>query len=191
MIDKIPFDTNTVQGRLLMLMQMRGLNKSDLAKIAGVKPQAVTHWFNRGEVGKASAVKIAAETDVSVDWILEGGAELHELNTHRSTRLKEWFKEEFPDKDKIAFQDLISGSLPFTDKTARRIENDYGMPYLYLDSGFSANQTSKLTTQDGELLFYFHKLPNESKEEFLNAIKDKADFFDRMFDELSKLRKLK
>lgn len=174
-----------------MLMKMRGLNKSDLAKLAGVKPQAVTHWFNRGEVGKSSAIKIAAETDVSVDWILEGGTELHELNDHRASRLKEWFADEFPEKEKNTLSNLVSGELPFTDKTARRIEQDYGMPAHYLDSGFPTHQTSKLSDKDSELLFYFHKLPHESRDEFLEKIKEKAEFFDRMFDELSKLRKIK
>ena len=36
-------------------------------------------------------MKIALATGVSVDWILEGGPELHELNGHRGKRLVEWF----------------------------------------------------------------------------------------------------
>lgn len=190
MKEKKTYDESTLQGRLELLMEMRGINKSDLARLAGVKPQAVTHWYNRGEVGKSSAVKIANGTKVSVDWILEGGSEIHELNSHRSARLREWFAgKEMPDREINTLNKLINGELSFTDKTARRVEEDYGMPIFYLDAGFTASSAYSPSEQDKELLFYFHKLTNESRDDFLKQIKEKAEFYDRMFDELSKLRK--
>lgn len=191
MKEKKVYDESTMQGRLDLLMEMKGLNKSDLAKIAGVKPQAVTGWYNRGEVGKSSAMKIANSTNVSVDWILEGGPEIHQLNTHRGNRLSKWFDgKEFPKAEEDVFKRLISGDLAFTDKTARRIERDYDMPSFYLDTGLATQSTAKTSEQDKELLYYFHKLTNESREDFLKQIKEKAEFYDRMFDELSKLRKI-
>lgn len=190
MKEKIVDKNSSIQERLLQLIEMRGLNKSKLARIAGVTPQAVTKWFDRGEVGKASAMKIALATGVSVDWILEGGPELHELNGHRGKRLVEWFDNHggLPQGEAQFFQRLIDGTAAFTDKTARRIEKEYGLPINHLDLGYDPSSPQKMTDQDKQLLYYFHKLTNEAKDEILDLVKDKADFFDRMFEELKKIR---
>lgn len=56
------------------LIAVTGLSKAELARIACVSPQAVNNWFKRGEIGKDSAIKIAAETGLNLSWILgEGG----------------------------------------------------------------------------------------------------------------------
>lgn len=189
MKEKITSKHTTLQERLSTLMEMRGLNKSALARIAGVSPQAVTKWFDRGDIGKSSAMKIASIAGVSVDWILEGGPELHELNAHRCSRLKEWFGQKgFPDKEFAFFEDLINGKVAFTDKTARRIEKDYAIPLNYLDAGFNPSAPIKLNDIDKDLLYNFHKLTSDSQREILEIVKKKADFYDRMFEELSKLR---
>ncbi len=174
--------------RMSLLMQMKDLNKADLARIAGVSPQAVNGWFNRGEIGKASAKKISSVTGVSVDWLLEGSPELHELNAHRGKRLADWFKDGFPEHEAAFFADLIDGQAAFTDKTARRIEVDYNLPFNYLDSGNPSGTTSKLNDDDKELLFYFHKLTKKAKHEILENVKKQASFYDDMFEELKKLR---
>ncbi|AYN26724.1 XRE family transcriptional regulator [Buttiauxella sp. 3AFRM03] len=91
-------------------MEMKGLNKSDLARIADVSPQAVNGWFVRGDMGKISAMKIADKTGVSVDWLLHGGADLHELASHRAEKLQSWIQiHGYPEKEKEAFEKLISG----------------------------------------------------------------------------------
>ncbi|CDH06719.1 Phage transcriptional regulator [Xenorhabdus bovienii str. oregonense] len=59
-----------VLARLNELMEQQGISKADMARIAGVSPQAVNNWFNRGDVGKRSAQKLAQFAGVSVDWIL-------------------------------------------------------------------------------------------------------------------------
>ncbi|MCW7549228.1 helix-turn-helix domain-containing protein [Photorhabdus sp. APURE] len=59
-----------VLARLNELMDQQGISKADMARIAGVSPQAVNNWFNRGDIGKRSAQKLAQYVGVSVDWIL-------------------------------------------------------------------------------------------------------------------------
>ncbi|WP_338885358.1 helix-turn-helix domain-containing protein [Xenorhabdus sp. TH1] len=59
-----------VLARLNELMDQQGISKADMARIAGVSPQAVNNWFNRGDIGKRSAQKLAQHAGVSVDWIL-------------------------------------------------------------------------------------------------------------------------
>ncbi|HIH5645509.1 helix-turn-helix domain-containing protein [Serratia marcescens] len=189
MKEKISNPVLAFEERMALLMHMKDLKKADLARMAGVSAQAVNGWFNRGEVGKASAKKIAAATGVSVDWILEGGPELHELNAHRAKRLADWFSEPgFPEEEAGFFEDLVNGKAAFTDKTARRIEQDYGLPFNHLDAGNSSVSPTKLNDEDKELLFYFHKLTSKSKQEFLENVKKQADFYDSMFEELKKMR---
>ncbi len=52
------------------LIKLAGLSKAELARIAGVSPQAVNNWFKRGEIGKDSAIKISAHTGISLSWLL-------------------------------------------------------------------------------------------------------------------------
>ena len=51
------------------LIRLTALSKAELARIA-VYPQAVNSWFKRGEIGKDSAIKIAAATGIDLSWIL-------------------------------------------------------------------------------------------------------------------------
>lgn len=64
----IPLMSKTT--RLEELLEISGLTKADLARIAEVTPQAVNGWFKRGEIGKDSAKKIAAEKGLNLSWIL-------------------------------------------------------------------------------------------------------------------------
>lgn len=48
----------------------RGISKADMARIAGVTPQAVNGWFKKGAISKKSAIAIAEAAHVSVAWLL-------------------------------------------------------------------------------------------------------------------------
>lgn len=56
--------------RLTELLELKGITKADLARVAGVSPQSVNNWFARGTLGKNSALKIAEAYGVSVAWVL-------------------------------------------------------------------------------------------------------------------------
>ncbi|ENZ7758334.1 helix-turn-helix domain-containing protein [Klebsiella aerogenes] len=56
--------------RLYTLMKRSGVNKSGLARICGVTPQAAGKWFITGNISKDSAIKIAEAFDVSLAWLL-------------------------------------------------------------------------------------------------------------------------
>lgn len=48
----------------------RGITKADMARIAGVSPQAVNSWFKKGVISKKSALAIADAVGVSIAWLL-------------------------------------------------------------------------------------------------------------------------
>ena len=54
----------------------RGVSKADMARIAGVTPQAVNGWFKKGVISKKSALAISDAMGVSVSWLL--GEEVNE-----------------------------------------------------------------------------------------------------------------
>lgn len=54
----------------------RGVTKADMARIAGVTPQAVNGWFKKGVISKKSALAISDAMGVSVSWLL--GEEVNE-----------------------------------------------------------------------------------------------------------------
>ncbi|MCU6199082.1 helix-turn-helix domain-containing protein [Citrobacter cronae] len=56
--------------RLYALMKRSGVNKSGLARICGITPQAAGKWFVTGNISKDSAIKIAEAFDVSLAWLL-------------------------------------------------------------------------------------------------------------------------
>lgn len=56
--------------RLDEILQVTGFSKAHLARIAEVSPQAVNNWFKRGEMGKDSAIKISAATQLPLSWLL-------------------------------------------------------------------------------------------------------------------------
>lgn len=58
----------------------------------------------------------------------------NELKDLRSRNLKKWFlNKTIPQKEKSYISQLISGKASFGEKSARRLESDYGMPLCYLD----------------------------------------------------------
>lgn len=60
---------NQLVSRLLEITQ-RGVSKADMARIAGVTPQAVNGWFKKGVISKKSAIALAEAANVSVTWLL-------------------------------------------------------------------------------------------------------------------------
>ncbi|EDI9802253.1 helix-turn-helix domain-containing protein [Salmonella enterica] len=56
----------------------RGITKADMARIAGVTPQAVNGWFKKGVISKKSALAIADAVGISVAWLL--GEEVSETD---------------------------------------------------------------------------------------------------------------
>ncbi|NWC66036.1 helix-turn-helix domain-containing protein [Cedecea sp. P7760] len=64
----------------------RGISKADMARIAGVTPQAVNGWFKKGAISKKSAIAIAEAANVSVAWLL--GEEVSEKTGLKSNEGK-------------------------------------------------------------------------------------------------------
>ena len=60
---------NQLIARLEEITQ-RGISKADMARIAGVTPQAVNGWFRKGVISKKSAIALAEAANVSVTWLL-------------------------------------------------------------------------------------------------------------------------
>lgn len=60
---------NQLIARLEEITQ-RGISKADMARIAGVTPQAVNGWFKKGVISKKSAIALAGAANVSVTWLL-------------------------------------------------------------------------------------------------------------------------
>lgn len=57
-----------------------------------------------------------------------------ELKELRAKNLKQWFSNKtVPTKEKSYISQLINGKASFGEKSARRLEADYGMPQFYLD----------------------------------------------------------
>lgn len=181
--------------RLKQLLELGNVKKADLSRIAEVTPQAVNNWFKTGLISKDSANKIATALEISLDWLLYGeGSEPLNQTSVRRQKLGEWFEKNQPAQhEKSYIQQLISGSGAFSPLVARRLEKDYGMPHMYLDSPPSPeirNNQLTLTAQEREILGYFQRFPDSTKEEMLNLFREKAESFDRLFKELYKLRGL-
>ncbi|TBL40719.1 helix-turn-helix domain-containing protein [Hafnia alvei] len=181
--------------RLKQLVELVGVKKVELSKIAEVSPQAVNNWFKTGLISKDSANKLASELGVSIDWLLYGDSK-EPLNRQslRRKQLESWFATRVaPDneRERKLIKKLISGESAFGSLLARRLESDYGMPHMYLDAiSEAAPETPavELTDQERELLLYFQQFPDSTKQAMVEQFKEKAATFDNLFKELSKLR---
>jgi phage repressor protein C with HTH and peptisase S24 domain len=63
---------NTVVDRLKSAMAKQGVSKAELARAAGVTPQAVTRWFKNGSISKESLDACAKRLNVTIDWLMRG-----------------------------------------------------------------------------------------------------------------------
>ncbi|MCU5774716.1 hypothetical protein N5923_21810 [Erwiniaceae bacterium BAC15a-03b] len=110
----------------------------------------------------------------------------------RRTRLRQWFSgQPLPEKEKSYLSQLINGKSSFGEKAARRIEHDYGMPLKHLDSVSSSDKESEnieLDENEKALIACFRRFPDAGKREMMALFRDKAEEYDRLFDELAKLR---
>lgn len=65
----------------------------------------------------------------------------------RRQKLREWFANKtLPEKEKSYLSQLIGGKASFGEKAARRLEKDYGMPELYLDTDTKSTEKEKVFT---------------------------------------------
>lgn len=70
------------------------------------------------------------------------------LKELRAKNLKLWFSgKTVPPKEKSYISQLMNGRVSFGEKSARRLENDYGMPEFYLDK--NNNQIYDLDQDNG------------------------------------------
>ncbi|QWA09559.1 helix-turn-helix domain-containing protein [Sodalis ligni] len=101
--------------RLSELMELKGISKAEMARIAGVSPQSVNNWFSRGTVGKSSVLKLSDALGVSVGWLL--GEEVDEENGLRPRELKmlELFRQ-LPDTEQDRMIDLFQLRLKELDE---------------------------------------------------------------------------
>ncbi|MBP2171001.1 hypothetical protein J2125_004193 [Erwinia toletana] len=110
----------------------------------------------------------------------------------RRIRLKEWFTgKPLPENEKSYLSQLINGKSSFGEKAARRIEHDYGMPLKHLDTLMNGVDTAfqlELSAPEKELIGYFRRFPDAGKQEVLTLFREKAEGYDKLFDELARLR---
>ncbi len=109
--------------RLNELMDLKGISKAEMARIAGVSPQSVNNWFARGTIGKSSALKLAEELGVSVAWILCEGDDSQTGLDQRQTHLLNLFAQ-LPEVDQdnmiAAFEMRLKELDAFTARYAQR-----------------------------------------------------------------------
>ncbi|MFS4722922.1 helix-turn-helix domain-containing protein, partial [Klebsiella pneumoniae] len=106
----------------------RGVTKADMARIAGVTPQAVNGWFKKGVISKKSALAIADAVGISVAWLLgEDVGEKDGLKTDEQ-RLLELYRE-LPEEEQQNMLRIVSLRLKELDVLyakymGRRIKKD-------------------------------------------------------------------
>ncbi|HHL2562176.1 TPA: helix-turn-helix domain-containing protein [Yersinia enterocolitica] len=70
-----------IAARLYQLMNKTGVNKSGLARICGISPQAAGRWFTKGNISKDSALKLSEAFGVPLSWLLSDETDNPELPT--------------------------------------------------------------------------------------------------------------
>lgn len=63
---------DTIQDRLRAAIKEAGLKPVDVARELDITPQAVNSWFATGAIGKDKLSKLAALTNRSTDWFIQG-----------------------------------------------------------------------------------------------------------------------
>ncbi|EKN3488405.1 helix-turn-helix domain-containing protein [Yersinia enterocolitica] len=82
-----------IAARLYHLMNKTGVNKSGLARICGITPQAAGRWFTKGKISKDSALKLSEAFGVSLSWLLNDETDNPELPTVSEVVLSERQRE--------------------------------------------------------------------------------------------------
>ncbi len=97
----------------------RGVTKADMARIAGVTPQAVNGWFKKGVISKKSALAIADAVGISVAWLLgEGVGEKDGLKPDEQ-RLLELYRQ-LPEEEQQNMLRIFALRLKELDKLYER-----------------------------------------------------------------------
>lgn len=106
----------------------RGVTKADMARIAGVTPQAVNGWFKKGVISKKSALAISDAMGVSVSWLL--GEEVNEGSGLKpdEQRLLELYRQ-LPEEEQQNMLRVVSLRLKELDELyakymGRRVKSD-------------------------------------------------------------------
>lgn len=106
----------------------RGITKADMARIAGVTPQAVNGWFKKGVISKKSALAIADAMGTSVSWLL--GEDVGEKDGLKpdEQRLLELYRQ-LPEEEQKNMLRIVSLRLKELDELyakymGRRIKGD-------------------------------------------------------------------
>lgn len=106
----------------------RGVTKADMARIAGVTPQAVNGWFKKGVISKKSALSIADAVGISVAWLL--GEDVGEKDGLKpdEQRLLELYRQ-LPEEEQQNMLRIVSLRLKELDELyakymGRRIKGD-------------------------------------------------------------------
>ncbi|ECG8260404.1 hypothetical protein EOQ21_17880 [Salmonella bongori serovar 48:i:-] len=127
----------------------------------------------------------------------------------RQKRLKEWFADKkLPPKDASFISQVIGGKF-IGEKAARRLENDHGMPTLYLDTPYDGESAALVSTgvtaeEQGasryearleQALALLDSLPDTESDEFLNdflaKLRKRNEYYEERFREYVKKNKLK
>ncbi|MFW7225364.1 MULTISPECIES: hypothetical protein [unclassified Serratia (in: enterobacteria)] len=116
-----------------------------------------------------------------------------DIRETRRLRLKEWFADKPLPKHEISYiSQLINGKSSFGERAAARIEKDYGMPSGYLSKPTDVNENSTgmiaSNEQEERLLTLFRELPDSEKEHMVNLFHEKVNEYNKLFDELLRLR---
>lgn len=71
------------------------------------------------------------------------------LKEIRASNLRQWFSgKTVPQKEKSYISQLMNGKASFGEKSARRLEQDYGMPLYYLDTESNGSNATMLGNID-------------------------------------------
>lgn len=121
-------EPNLVLVERLTEINDRGVTKADMARIAGVTPQAVNGWFKKGVISKRSALAIADAVGISVAWLL--GEDVGEKDGLKpdENRLLELYRQ-LPEEEQKNMLRIVSLRLKELDELyakymGRRIKGD-------------------------------------------------------------------
>lgn len=124
-------EPNAVLVQRLAEINERGVTKADMARIAGVTPQAVNGWFKKGVISKKSALAIADSVGISVAWLL--GEDVGEKDGLKpdEQRLLELYRQ-LPEEEQQNMLRIFSIRLKeldelYTKYMSRRIKGDNGV----------------------------------------------------------------
>jgi hypothetical protein len=109
----------------------------------------------------------------------------------RRTWLKQWFASRtLPVKEKSYLSQLINGKTPFGERAARRLEKDYGMPNMHLDTPLDAEfalpRSSPIPNDNAELLEAWAYLLPAEKAAIMEQIRPMASHNKAVLEHLIK-----